>query len=158
MNESNALDGFLGRAVPVRQVVRPGAADWRAVLSLGFVVAACGLLAPVAPTPESIEHGGVVFSGTGLAATLADLLRTYGQAAAGLSGLCLAMVASLAQFDVEQRWQALDLAALIGLIGSTAVLLGASTLFLLIILVNIALLLAVFALVLTILFGLVSLQ
>jgi hypothetical protein len=150
MNDSNALDGFLARATPVERVARLGPTAWHTMLWLGLVAALGGLLAPVTPSPASIENGGVVVFGIGLEAALAELLRSYGLAAAGLSLLCLMALAIALEVEGVDRAPMLSLILLTGWIGTTASLLVATGLFLLVGLLNIVFWIMLIGLVLSI--------
>jgi hypothetical protein len=88
--------------------------------------------------------------GIGLEAALAELLRSYGLAAAGLSLLCLMALAIALEVEGVDRAPMLSLILLTGWIGTTASLLVATGLFLLVGLLNIVFWIMLIGLVLSI--------
>lgn len=138
----NALDGFLGRALPVARVEQFSLPDWQVLIGGSGVALFCALLAAIAPSPESIERGWVIAIGAGLEATLAGLLHDYGSVTAVVSVLCLLGIRGLYRPPGASA-ELLGLVALIGWIGSTVGLFGATALFWLIAVLNVAVWIAV---------------
>jgi hypothetical protein len=134
----NALDGFLSRTVPVaRGEPFFGLPEWPVLIAGSGAALCCALLAAIAPSPESIERGWVIAIGAGLEATLAGLLRDYGSAVGVVSVLCLVGVRRLYRLP-DTSTEALGFVALLGWIGSTVGLIGATALFWLIAALNVA--------------------